>query len=149
MGSPLSFFYFPPFVSNVLLHTLALTLQGGSITAHNKHPVFGSKAQEVSVYCYWACVSHWIMKGRWGVGQAKMNNVDLISGFPFFDCSLNKGRRGQRRASPHRCLPVFFYSSTQTYIRIKHTCDVQTTCPALLTADALHQMQYHKQARGD
>lgn len=42
----------------VLLHTLPLTLQGRSITARNKHPVFGSQAQEVSVYCYWACVSY-------------------------------------------------------------------------------------------
>ena len=55
------FFFF--FFLNILLHTLPLTLQGGSITAHNKHPVFGSKAQEVSVYCYWACVSHWITGG--------------------------------------------------------------------------------------
>lgn len=40
-----------------LPHTLPLTLPGGSITAHNKHPVFGSEAQEVSVYCCSACVS--------------------------------------------------------------------------------------------
>lgn len=55
----------------VLLHTLPLTLQGGSITARNKHPVFGSQAQEVNVYCYWAGVSYWITWGRhrpkWGM----------------------------------------------------------------------------------
>lgn len=43
----------------VLLHTLPLTLQGGSITAHNKHPVFGRKSQEVNVY-YWTFI-----RGGW------------------------------------------------------------------------------------
>lgn len=44
-------------VFSIFLNTLPLTLQGGSITTCSKHPVFGTQAQEVSVYCYWACVS--------------------------------------------------------------------------------------------
>lgn len=53
---------------SVLLHTLPLTLQGGSITARNKHPFFGRKAQEMHVYCCWGCLSHWFV---WGWDKPK------------------------------------------------------------------------------
>lgn len=84
------------FLSRVLLHTLPLTLQGGSITAHNKHPVFGSQTQEVSVYCYWACTSQWIRGGNQNE-ECKPNFM-----FPIFERSLNKWAKASRRATTQR-----------------------------------------------
>lgn len=135
----------------VFLHTLPLTLQGGSITAHNKHPVFGRKSQEVNVYC-WTFLEVW--------AGAKIRNVDLILCFPFL-IAVTMLKGGEERNIPlgpfasymHTCMcrPPHIYSRCvwKVFLVSKHAegkAKLEMNPSHLPTTDSLYQMQYHKQS---
>lgn len=134
----------------VLLHTLPLTLQGGSITAHNKHPVFGRKSQEVNVY-YWTFIG--------GDGRAEIRNVDLILRFPFLIAvaTLKGGGDWNIPLGPfashvctHACADLFTYRFVwKVYLISKHVegeAKPEMNPSHLPSTDTLYQMQYHKQS---
>lgn len=104
---------------SILLHTLPLTLQGRSITAHNKHPVLAVRPRKW-VFIVIGPVS---LTGSRGCGTSQNEECGPNFMFPIFDCSLNKwvkGRRGKTQASRLRRISFFLPLHTWTPNRDSH-----------------------------